>query len=68
TGDWPAPSPLIGGSISRKLIGIRRRGPLGRVDQQGTATASLILRKLSAAFDQPATSTSSVAAPLQEET
>ena len=49
-GDWPALSALIGGSINRKLIErefddvIRLAASI----QQGTATASLILRKLSA--------------------
>ncbi|MGF6415735.1 TnpA family transposase [Paraburkholderia sp. MM5482-R2] len=49
-GDWPALSSLIGGSISRKLIE-REFQDLVRLAasiQQGTVTASLILRKLSA--------------------
>ncbi|RZF24084.1 Tn3 family transposase [Paraburkholderia sp. UYCP14C] len=49
-GDWPALSSLVGGSISRKLIE-REFDDVVRLAasiQQGTVTASLILRKLSA--------------------
>jgi TnpA family transposase len=49
-GDWPALSSLIGGSINRKLIE-REFDDVVRLAasiQQGTVTASLILRKLSA--------------------
>jgi len=49
-GDWPALSSLIGGTISRKLIE-REFADVARLAasiQQGTVTASLILRKLSA--------------------
>jgi TnpA family transposase len=48
--DWPALSSLIGGSINRKLIE-REFDDIVRLAasiQQGTVTASLILRKLSA--------------------
>ena len=49
-GDWPALSSLIGGSRNRKLIE-REFDDVVRLAasiQQGTVTASLILRKLSA--------------------
>ncbi len=49
-GDWPALSSLIGGSINRKLIE-REFDDVVRLAasiHQGTVTASLILRKLSA--------------------
>ncbi|VVE55581.1 transposase [Pandoraea sputorum] len=49
-GDWPALSSLFGGSISRKLIEREFEDVvrLAASIQQGTVTASLILRKLSA--------------------
>jgi TnpA family transposase len=50
SGDWPVLSSLIGGSISRRLIE-REFDDVVRLAasiQQGTVTASLILRKLSA--------------------
>lgn len=49
-GDWPALSSLVGGTINRRLIE-REFADVARLAasiQQGTVTASLILRKLSA--------------------
>jgi TnpA family transposase len=48
SGQWPSLNPLIGGAINTKLIG-RELGEIFRLAasiQQGTVTASLILRKL----------------------
>jgi hypothetical protein len=64
-GDWPALSSLIGGSISRKLIE-RKFDDVVRLAasiQQGTVTASLILRKLSAYSSASSLGTGRVSGP-----